>query len=90
MFLPQLKSISDLRQDTLGLLTSVSQSTEPTVITHRSQPLVVLVSVEKYEQLIEALEILEDQKDALQFMSENKSKIDWRSHDKVFQSKKSS
>lgn len=47
--LPNIVSISDLRQDAAKVLKQVRDSREPLVITQRGRAAAVLVSVESYE-----------------------------------------
>ena len=47
--LPNIVSISDLRQDAAKILKQVRDSREPLVITQRGRAAAVLVSVESYE-----------------------------------------
>lgn len=47
--LPNIISISDLRQDAAKVLKQVQESREPWVITQRGRAAAVLVSVESYE-----------------------------------------
>lgn len=56
--LPAIIPISDLRQDTAGIIKRVTASDEPVVITQRGRPSAVLVSAESYERTQHENEIL--------------------------------
>ena len=56
--LPTIIPISDLRQDTAGIIKRVAASDEPVVITQRGRASAVLVSAEAYERTQHENEIL--------------------------------
>ena len=56
--LPVIIPISDLRQDTAGVIKRVVASDEPVVITQRGRATAVLVSAEAYERTQHENEIL--------------------------------
>jgi prevent-host-death family protein len=56
--LPTIIPISDLRQDTAGIIKRVVASDEPVVITQRGRASAVLVSAEAYERVQHENEIL--------------------------------
>ncbi len=56
--LPEIIPISDLRQDTAGVIRRVTASNEPVVITQRGRASAVLVSRERYEHIQHENEIL--------------------------------
>ena len=56
--LPTIIPISDLRQDTAGVIKRVVASDEPVVITQRGRAAAVLVSAEAYERTQHENEIL--------------------------------
>jgi prevent-host-death family protein len=56
--LPVIIPISDLRQDTAGVIRRVAASDEPVVITQRGRASAVLVSTETYERTQHENEIL--------------------------------
>lgn len=56
--LPVIIPISDLRQDTAGIIKRVAASDEPVVITQRGRASAVLVSTETYERTQHENEIL--------------------------------
>ncbi|PKQ28982.1 MAG: prevent-host-death family protein [Actinobacteria bacterium HGW-Actinobacteria-10] len=56
--LPTIIPISDLRQDTAGIIKRVAASDEPVVITQRGRASAVLVSADAYERTQHENEIL--------------------------------
>lgn len=56
--LPAIIPISDLRQDTAGIIKRVTASDEPVVITQRGRATAVLVSADAYERTQHENEIL--------------------------------
>jgi prevent-host-death family protein len=56
--LPSIIPISDLRQDTAGVIKRAAASDEPVVITQRGRASAVLVSARSYERTQHELEIL--------------------------------
>lgn len=56
--LPAIIPISDLRQDTAGIIKRVAASDEPIVITQRGRASAVLVSADAYERTQHENEIL--------------------------------
>lgn len=56
--LPVIIPISDLRQDTAGVIKRVVASDEPVVITQRGRATAVLVSADAYERSQHEIEIL--------------------------------
>jgi prevent-host-death family protein len=56
--LPLIVPISDLRQDTAGIIKRVVASDEPAVITQRGRASAVLVSAEAYDRTLHENEIL--------------------------------
>ena len=56
--LPAIIPISDLRQDTAGIIKRVTASEEPVVITQRGRASAVLVSAQAYERTQHENEIL--------------------------------
>ena len=56
--LPTIIPISDLRQDTAGVIKRVVASNEPVVITQRGRATAVLVSAEAYERTQHENELL--------------------------------
>jgi len=56
--LPNIIPISDLRQDTAGIIKRAAASDEPVVITQRGRASAVLVSARSYERTQHEIEIL--------------------------------
>ena len=56
--LPTIIPISDLRQDTAGIIKRAAVSDEPVVITQRGRASAVLVSAQSYERTQHEIEIL--------------------------------
>jgi prevent-host-death family protein len=56
--IPNIVPVTDLRQDATSILSRVSESREPIIITQRGRAAAVLVSVEAYERSQHELEIL--------------------------------
>ena len=56
--LPMIIPISDLRQDTAGIIKRAAVSDEPVVITQRGRASAVLVSAQSYERTQHEIEIL--------------------------------
>jgi prevent-host-death family protein len=56
--LPSIIPISDLRQDTAGVIKRAAASDEPVVITQRGRASAVLVSARSYERTQHEIEIL--------------------------------
>lgn len=56
--IPSIIPISDLRQDTAGIIKRVTASDEPVVITQRGRASAVLVSADAYERTQHENEIL--------------------------------
>ena len=56
---PTIIPISDLRQDTAGVIKRASISHEPVFITQRGRPAAVMVDAQTYERTQHQLEILE-------------------------------
>jgi prevent-host-death family protein len=57
--LPTIVPISDLRQDTAGVIKRAALSHEPVFITQRGRPAAVMVDPQTYERTQHALQILE-------------------------------
>ncbi len=55
---PKIIPISDLRQDTAGIIKRAAASHEPVFITQRGRPSAVMVSTQTYERTQHELEIL--------------------------------
>lgn len=71
------KTVSDMRQDPIGLLKSVEKSQGPNYIFYRSTPKAVILNIKEYQELLEALEDYQDSLIAQQYEKEDKTKIKW-------------
>lgn len=56
-------SITDLKQNTAGVIAKVKSTGRPVVVIQRSEPAAVLVEPDHYELLEQALEDIEDLRD---------------------------
>jgi len=65
-----LKTITDLREDTLGILEAIQKKSEPTVIFHRNTPRAVILSVVEYNRLMEMVDDYLDEKVAMDLEKE--------------------
>jgi PHD/YefM family antitoxin component YafN of YafNO toxin-antitoxin module len=61
-----IKTVTDLREQTMTILNSLTKRVGPTVIFHRANPMAVLLSIEAYEKLIDLLEDYLDEELALE------------------------
>lgn len=69
-----VKTITDMREDALGLLNMV-QKDGMAYIFHRSQPMAVLLNLEEFVALQSAMEDLEDYKDVQELKREPRGKL---------------
>ncbi|OIN89274.1 hypothetical protein COW80_01335 [Candidatus Beckwithbacteria bacterium CG22_combo_CG10-13_8_21_14_all_01_47_9] len=51
-----ISSISDIREDTLGVLAQVQKLSEPMIVMHRNSPKAVILSIQRYNELMKLLE----------------------------------
>jgi len=65
-----LKTVTDLREDTLGILNAIQTKSEPTVIVHRNSPRAVMLSVPEYNRLMEMVDDYLDEKVAMDLEKE--------------------
>ena len=68
-----VKTITDMREDALGLLDLVKKN-GVTYIFHRSQPKVVMIDVDEFVRLQEMLEDHQDELDAIELEKEPREK----------------
>lgn len=69
MLIPTAKnisSISDIRENTLAVLNQVQKQSQPMIVMHRNSPRAVLLSVQRYNQLMSLLEDYLDEELALE------------------------
>ncbi|MBI5613752.1 type II toxin-antitoxin system prevent-host-death family antitoxin [Candidatus Gottesmanbacteria bacterium] len=76
-----IHTISDLRFKTKDVLASAMK--EPVALFHRSTPKGVLMSVEKYQELMDSLEDYYLSIRAEEYEKEDKSKVKWISHSEM-------
>lgn len=76
-----ISTISDLRFKTKEVLNRAVK--KPIFLFNRSKPTGVLLSLDKYEAILETLEDYQDTIDALILEKEDKSKVKWMSHEEV-------
>jgi len=55
---PEIVSITDLRQDTAGIVERARTGEEPVVVTQRSHAVAVLLGVSTYERMVYEREVL--------------------------------
>ena len=52
----QIKTVTDIRENTISVLNAAKKSNKPLVIMHRNSPQAVLLSIKRYNQLMDLLE----------------------------------
>lgn len=67
-----IKTVTDLREQTIKILNSLSKKEGPTVIFHRANPKAILLSVEAYQKLVDLLEDYLDEELALELEKQPK------------------
>lgn len=74
-----ISSISDIRENTLGVLNQVEKLSQPMIVMHRNSPRAVLLSVQRYNQLMGLLEDYLDEELAVELekKAKNSSKKDY-------------
>ncbi len=80
-----VKTVTDMRQDPVGLLKSVHQSDGPQYIFYRSSPQAVLLGLENYQKLLDLSEDYLDSLTAQEYEKENKKKTGWLTARKIRQ-----
>ncbi|KKS79013.1 MAG: hypothetical protein UV54_C0044G0002 [Candidatus Beckwithbacteria bacterium GW2011_GWA2_43_10] len=60
-----ISSISDIRENILGVLDQVQKLSQPMIVMHRNSPRAVLLSIQRYNQLMSLLEDYLDEELAL-------------------------
>ena len=68
-----VKTITDMREDALGLLDSVKKN-GVTYIFHRSEPKAVMMDIDEFDKLQEMLEDHQDELDAIELEKEPRGK----------------
>lgn len=77
----QISTISELRFKTKDVLRKAKET--PVYLFHRSTPAGVLMSMEKYQELIDTLEDYYLSLEAEEYEKEDKAKVKWVRHEKV-------
>ncbi len=77
----QISTISELRFKTKDVLRKAKET--PVYLFHRSTPKAVLLSMEKYHELMDSLEDYYLSLEAEEYEKEDKNKIEWVRHEKV-------
>ena len=67
-----IKTVTDLRENTISVLDGIKKKERPTLIMHNNTPKGVLLSVDEYNHLIEMLEDYEDELEARDLEEEAK------------------
>jgi PHD/YefM family antitoxin component YafN of YafNO toxin-antitoxin module len=78
-----LKTITDMRENAVKLLTQARKSSNPLYILHRSKPQAVLLSLTQYNKLREMAEDHMDSLRAQDYEEVGKRKVKWISHKDV-------
>jgi len=78
-----LKTVTDMREDAIGLLNLVKSKKSPTIIMHRNTPQAVLLSVAEYNKLTEMIEDYLDERLAVKLEKEPFNEEDYISIDEV-------
>jgi len=73
------KTVSDMRQDPVGLLAAVDKSGGPQYIFYRSTPRAVILKISHYKELLETVEDYRDGLLAQKLEKEDKKRIGWLS-----------
>ena len=60
-----IKTVTDMRENTLSLLDRVQKKEGPTIIMYNNTPRAVMLSVEEYNNLMEAIEDYSDELEAI-------------------------
>lgn len=66
------KTVTDLRENTVALLQLVQKKTNPTIIVHHNTPKAVMMSIPRYNQMLQALEDNYDEQLAVELEKESK------------------
>ena len=69
-----IKTVTDLREQTIKVLNSLSKKEGPTIILHRANPKAVLLSVQAYQKLVDLLEDYFDEELALELEKKPKKR----------------
>jgi PHD/YefM family antitoxin component YafN of YafNO toxin-antitoxin module len=69
-----IRTVTDLREQTMPILDSLSRQEGPTVIFHRSHPKAILLSIAAYQKLADIFEDYFDEELALELEKQPKEK----------------
>ena len=67
-----IKTVTDLRENTLSLLALVQKKDRPTIIMHNNSPKAVMLSIDEYNNLMEAIEDYRDELEAIELEKQAK------------------
>jgi prevent-host-death family protein len=68
------KTVTDLRENTIALLRLVEKKRNPTIIVHRNSPKAVMMSITRYNRMLQLLEDRYDEQLAAALEKEPKKK----------------
>ena len=68
-----IKTVTDMRENTLVLLDGLQKKEGPTIIMHNNSPKAVMLSIKEYNNLIEEIENYRDELKAIDLEKEAKS-----------------
>lgn len=72
-----LKTVTDMRENAVGLINSVIKKDRPTIIMHQKSPKVIMLSIKEYNKLVE---MVEDHMDELIAMDLEKEPYDSKNY----------
>jgi PHD/YefM family antitoxin component YafN of YafNO toxin-antitoxin module len=78
-----IKTITDMRENALMLLKDLKKGNQPTIIFHHNSPKAVMLSVKKYNELMDMLEDYMDGELARKLEKEKSKKTDYIPFKKV-------
>ena len=67
-----IKTVTDMRENTLSLLERIQKKDGPTIIMHNNAPRAVMMSVEQYNNIMEAIEDYRDEFEAMELEKQAK------------------
>lgn len=65
-----IKTVTDLRENTLSLLNSLAKKNRPTIVMHRKSPKAVMMSIKAYNRIMEMIEDFLDERIAMDLEKE--------------------
>jgi len=69
-----IKTVTDMREDALGMLSAVEKNSLIYVFQH-SEPKAVMLSMQEFIRMRELIENLQDEKDALDLLKQKRGKL---------------